>query len=115
MKVGVCEHGSGAGVGSTARGVPTRNTWALDGGCGGALGNRMILGPSARGVLGVPTQRIWGVPLLEISSPGRHMMEGLVGLTVPGEAACKVVLLRWTHEPGTWITLGEVCLNFVRL
>jgi hypothetical protein len=61
MKVGVCDRGgSGAGVGSTtARGVPTRKTWALDGGCGGALGNLMILGlDTSRGVLGVPTRRI---------------------------------------------------------
>lgn len=49
MKVGVCGCGSGAGVGSTARGVPTRNTWALDGVCGGVLGNQMILDASPCG------------------------------------------------------------------
>jgi hypothetical protein len=115
MKVGVWERGgSGAGVGSTAHRVPTRNTWALDGGCGGALGNRMILGAS-HGVLGVPTGGIWGVPLLEISSPGRRIMEGLLGLTVTGEAARKVVWPCGVCEPGTWTTLGEVWLKFVRL
>jgi hypothetical protein len=115
MNVGVCERGSwiGAGAGSTARGVPMRNTWALDGGCdgGGAPGNRMILGASTRGVLGVPTRRILGVPLLEISSPGRRMIEGLIGLTVPGDATRKVAALRCVRAPGTWMTLGEVCGN----
>jgi hypothetical protein len=60
----------------------------------------MILGAS-RGVLSVPTRRILGVPPLEMSSPGRRIMVGLVGLTVSGEATCKVVWPRWTREPGT--------------
>jgi hypothetical protein len=38
-------------------------------------------------------------------------MEGLVGLTVPGEATRNVVWPRWAREAGTWMTLGEVWLN----
>ena len=113
---GVRERGSGAGAGagSAARGVVTRNIWALEGGCGGAEGTRMMVGASPLGVLGVATRSICGVPLLEMSSPGSRMIVGLEGRMGPGEATRKVAWLRGAREPGIWITLGEVCPKFVK-